>query len=336
MTRLPTISVIIPLYNKAAYVERAVQSALSQIPGPDEVLVIDDGSTDDGLARLERFAGDSRVRIVRQKNAGEGAARNRGLSEMRGELAAFLDADDEWLPGHLEGILELSLRFPEAGILATGFRSVGPNGVLVETTVSADGPVLIPNYFEAAGGAYFLHISSCAVRRSASEEAGGFVEGEPLGADLDFYARVALRRPVAYHPAISGLYYAAIAGSAIHAQRWNSHYPPVVRLLRKARAGGSVPPELARSAQEYADWILAEHALTGLCAGYRSGARALLDQVQRRRRAPFRTAELVRLGAGWLPLALLRAFIRWRRSRFSVAGTSGRNGVINRVLYADG
>jgi glycosyltransferase involved in cell wall biosynthesis len=333
------VSVIVPLYNKAAYVERAVESALSQAPAPDEVLVIDDGSTDDGLARLERFAGNARLRIVRQNNAGEGAARNRGLAEMRGELAAFLDADDEWLPGHLADLLELRSRFPEAGILATGFRTVNRKGVVVETTMPANGPAAVPNYFQTARGAYFLHISSCAVSKRVSDDAGGFAEREAMGADLEFYARVSLRHPMAYHPRVSGIYYAAIPGSAVHAKEWNSQFPPVVRFLRAALADGEVPREvpreLAHAAREYADWVLAEHAVTGVSRGHRRCAAAILAQVQPRQGWPFGPEKLVRLGLRWLPLTALRTLIRLRRSRYSLVGARARNGVVQRVLHAD-
>ena len=151
-----------------------------------------------------------------------------------------------------------------------------------------------------------------------------------MGADLDFYARVALQYPVALHPVISGVYYADNPGSAIHAQRWNSHRPPVVRLLWAPRVA---TPPLARSAAEYADWILAEHALTGLCSGHRSDAVRLLGQIRSRRCTPFRSPRLVRFLAQWLPMAFLRVLIRWRRSRFAVSNLSGRHTVVNRVLH---
>ncbi len=96
----PRVSVIVPLFNKAAFVRRALDSIAAQIYRDFEVIVVDDGSTDDG-ARIALDYPDPAFRTIQQPNAGPGAARNRGLAEAQGELVAFLDADDRWLPAYL-------------------------------------------------------------------------------------------------------------------------------------------------------------------------------------------------------------------------------------------
>jgi glycosyltransferase involved in cell wall biosynthesis len=95
----PPISVVIPVFNGEGTIARAIGSALSQDPQPFDVVVVDDGSTDGTRAVAGRFG--ERVRFVTQPNAGAAAARNRALREARGEFVAFLDADDEFLPGRL-------------------------------------------------------------------------------------------------------------------------------------------------------------------------------------------------------------------------------------------
>src|SRR5712691_2909381 len=117
----PAISVVIPLYNKAAYIERTLDSIRRQTWTDFEVVVVNDGSTDGSGAMAANF-GDPRFRVVTQRNAGEGAARNRGIAESQADLIAFLDADDCWETSFLEAIAGLSARYPDAGILATGYR----------------------------------------------------------------------------------------------------------------------------------------------------------------------------------------------------------------------
>ena len=114
------VSVIIPLFNKAPYIERALESVASQTFRDFELIVVDDGSTDDGPARVEKFS-DPRLRLIRQENAGPGSARNRGLREAKGEFVAFLDADDEWLPNFLLESVRLLDLHAEAAAVTSGY-----------------------------------------------------------------------------------------------------------------------------------------------------------------------------------------------------------------------
>lgn len=144
------ISAVIPTYNRAELVIRAIQSALAQTRPPDEVVVVDDGSTDDTSARVAGFG--HRVRYVRQSNAGGAVARNRGVEAATGEWVAFLDSDDVWTPHHLER-MEQAIRATSGSALfyfgdtertsteagaslweLAGFRVVGPHELRPDAT----------------------------------------------------------------------------------------------------------------------------------------------------------------------------------------------------------
>ena len=121
----PILSVVIPTRNRAYLVGEAIESALNQRPGQVEVIIVDDGSTDDTAKVVtERFG--SRVRLLRTpERRGAGAARNAGLRVARGELVAFLDDDDLWLPGKLESELNALEQFPDAdGVVSDSLQFV--------------------------------------------------------------------------------------------------------------------------------------------------------------------------------------------------------------------
>ena len=113
-------SVIMPLYNKAPYVRKAAESVVAQTCKDWELVVVDDGSVDSG-GEIVKSINDSRIRLVRQDNAGVSAARNRGVAGTTSPYICFLDADDWWEPTFLEEMAQLIERYPDAGIYGTGY-----------------------------------------------------------------------------------------------------------------------------------------------------------------------------------------------------------------------
>lgn len=121
-------SIIIPLYNKALYVRRALDSIAAQTFSDFEVIVVDDGSTDEGASIVASYP-DTRFRLIKQSNAGPGAARNNGIAQAQGEFIASLDADDEWLPTYLEESLRLLEGFnDEVASISSGYIE-SPSGL---------------------------------------------------------------------------------------------------------------------------------------------------------------------------------------------------------------
>lgn len=117
---MPLVSIVIPLFNKASYVLRTLESLAAQTETDFEAIVVDDGSSDGGADLVANF-GDPRFRLIRQGNAGPGAARNRGLREAGAPYVAFIDADDMWLPQFLEENYALLQRYPSAAVLSCGW-----------------------------------------------------------------------------------------------------------------------------------------------------------------------------------------------------------------------
>ncbi len=112
------VSIIIPLYNKAGYIGRALESVFSQSLQDFEIIVVDDGSTDNGVEIVESYK-DDRLRIVRQANSGPGAARNRGIKNSRRDYIAFLDADDQWLDSFLQTSIDNLQSYPDCALSVT-------------------------------------------------------------------------------------------------------------------------------------------------------------------------------------------------------------------------
>lgn len=129
MTEKPVVSIVMPAYNVAWCVARAIDSVLAQSLRGFELIVVNDGSTDDTRQVLQRY-GDT-LKVIDQDNAGMSAARNTGIRAARGEYVAFLDADDWWLPEKLSRQLELMRARPELGFCSTAARVENPQGEFV-------------------------------------------------------------------------------------------------------------------------------------------------------------------------------------------------------------
>ena len=195
------ISVVIPLYNKEKSIATALNSVLAQTSQDFEVVVVDDGSTDDGAAIVEQYT-DPRIRLIRQENAGVSAARNRGIAEAKGEYVAFLDADDEWLPEFLEEIVALQKEFPACRAQATNyiFNSYGVKSSTILRKIPFKGEHgVLTNYFVVASCSHPpVWTSAVCIERKLLQEIGGFPVGVKSGEDLLVWANVAVRTQWAY------------------------------------------------------------------------------------------------------------------------------------------
>lgn len=202
MLGIPEVSVVIPLFNKGPYIARALNSVLAQTFTDFEVILVDDGSTDDGVEIIKGF-NDPRIHLFQQENQGVSAARNRGIKEAQSDLVAFLDADDEWSSAHLDIIIKLRTLFPEAGLFTTAYIDKGPSR---RTSVAKFYGIpeqpwegLIKNYFKSAAFGFSPIISSTAgIPKKILLEIGGFNNNERFTEDLDLWAKIAIKYPIAF------------------------------------------------------------------------------------------------------------------------------------------
>ena len=187
----PLISVIIPTYNRAWVVGEAIDSVLAQDYGHFELIVVDDGSTDETARVLDAY-GD-RVFVIRQPNRGVSAARNRGIEAAGGELVAFLDSDDYWLPGKLAGQVAFFHSRGEAMICQTEEIWVR-NGVRVNPKKRHKKPSGM--IFEPSLALCLVSPSAVMMRKNLFDAVGLFDENLPACEDYDLWLRVASRFPV--------------------------------------------------------------------------------------------------------------------------------------------
>ncbi len=186
------VSVIIPTYNRAALLKEAIESVRSQTYANWELIVVDDGSTDDTQSIISQNR-DSRIRYFYQKNAGVSAARNRGIEESRSPLIAFLDSDDLWVPEKLERQVHVMKQHPETGLL---YGQVGRYSISDSNRSEVEplkGLMTVP---ELLNGPRTLFTSTVIVRRACLEQAGLFDTELHVGEDFDLFLRIAEKYPV--------------------------------------------------------------------------------------------------------------------------------------------
>jgi glycosyltransferase involved in cell wall biosynthesis len=195
------VSAIIPTYNRETLVTEAIDSILVQTYSRIEIIVVDDGSTDDTLARLRRYG--NRIRVISQNNAGPAAARNRGIAVSNGDLVAFLDSDDLWLPAKVERQVALLHKVGKLSpCCLCNIKMHRSEGETTSFGLAALNPVvdegICVNVDEILATRFILFNQGIAVRRDVLEKIGGFDEGLWLLEDHEFALRLSLEGPWAF------------------------------------------------------------------------------------------------------------------------------------------
>ena len=272
-------SVIIPLWNKGESISSALQSVADQTYADFEVIVVDDGSTDDGPRQVEAVA-STNARLVRQPNMGGGAARNTGATLAKHRWLAFLDADDLWLPGHLAELDRIRGLFPAAGLIGTAYwisQSRVPRPVN-----DVAGAIEEIDYFSSIGsGEDPLWVSSAAIPKDVWTQMGGFAP-RSISTDSEMWAKIALQHSVAVSRRRTAIYVTGSGGVIDGARRRFIGNPPqtladlsATPALVANELEASTCPEKRRSLERFIDRYVGWFVMSSAGVGDIESIRAL-------------------------------------------------------------
>ena len=266
----PVVSVIIPTYNRAHLLEKALKSVFAQTYKDYEVIVVDDGSTDGTADVVAKFG--TEVRYFTQSNRGVGAARNRGLKEARGRYVAFLDDDDTWLPAKLERQVAVMEGHPTLGFLYGVAQVVGEDGKFLGNKPAQTHPDTLEELLRMN----FIPVLTVLARREYIQAVGGFDEGLSGYDDYHLWIRLAARYDfcgLEEGLAIYRLSKNCVSASLIHM------YEEQVRMFEKVLSDSALKPyrSLLKTRLAVGHYLLAKELYLGRL--YRRAARHFAEAI---------------------------------------------------------
>ena len=277
-TSIPRVSVIVPVYNRAAAVRAAAASVLGQTYRDFELILLDDGSTDDSGRLIDELAAEnpSLIRCYHQENAGAAAARNRGIAFSQGEYICFLDSDDEWLPEKLAIQVDFMDRHPKVALCYVWALVVDARGTVIRRMAARAGRDTYRKLF------YLNPIaptSGTMVRRSVLDEVGVFDIGLRTRQDWDLWFRIARLYAVREIPRFLARYLSAGTGISANLERTAEDNRAVLdRALQRDRETGG---PMHRQEKRILAFLSLRLAYSYLQAGDYTQFRARLSDVLR-------------------------------------------------------
>ncbi|MDA9981290.1 glycosyltransferase [Gammaproteobacteria bacterium] len=205
-----TIAAVIPSYNNAAFLPDTVRSIRTQTTPVNEIIIVDDGSTDKTAEVVQTLGSD--IRYIHQDNAGPSAARNRGAGAAETDFIAFLDADDRWTNGRIERQLGVMERYSQVALVAGDMQEIDNDNAVLAPSVLARHNML--QFFEDLAGApvpdafallmriNFIPTGTVLIRKAAFDDTGGFSKDIRYGEDLEVWAKIASKHPIVCLPEV--------------------------------------------------------------------------------------------------------------------------------------
>ncbi|QZA82028.1 glycosyltransferase family 2 protein [Deefgea piscis] len=244
------ISIVVPLFNKSDYILATLESILKQTYSNFEILIVDDGSTDDGAIKVKQVQ-DSRIQLIQVPNGGVARARNIGIEKANGDLVCFLDADDLYHPLYLQTIVSMAEQFPDHGWYSTAYRRLAVQQMSVEqlNTSGIDTSVEVTDFYnqKIKYGAFFCTNTVAIWRCHLSTMQPCFPIGESMAEDLDLWFRLAERFSLRHCSAELSAYRVGISNSLCANNTQTALWPAFLRLEQRALTG-QISTELLDSA----------------------------------------------------------------------------------------
>jgi glycosyltransferase involved in cell wall biosynthesis len=303
------VSVVLPCYNAASYLARALDSVLAQTDTDWGLCAVDDGSTDETANILEQYSND--VLHFRQPHAGQAAARNRGIRMSDSPYIAFLDADDYWLPNKLERQVAVLRQNPNVGLVCSDCATLKEDKLAGAYFESATVP-RTGKLFERLARECFIFTPTVVVRRKCLEDVGLFNESLVVSEDFDLWLRIAARWEIAVVPEVLAVRDTRPEGlsSTTRPEIYLENGIAALESVKSACKGLS--PGESRALQSA---IAERYYVYGsylLASGVRNESRTKLADALRRQPAHFRA--WIKLGLSFLPIGVSRRLMEARRT----------------------
>ncbi|HGY56247.1 MAG TPA: glycosyltransferase [Caldithrix abyssi] len=221
------VSVVMAAYNAGPYIEDAIESVLAQEYRNVELLVVNDGSTDDTEKRVQKYLNNSKVKYFAQQNLGQAKAKNKGIREAKGTYIAFLDADDKWTPDKLSQQIPCFDKSEKIGVVFTNFALMAEDGTILGSTDrkfysgNLTARLLIENVVTGM---------SSVVKRECFDKVGLFDESLPMGIDYDLWLRISVHYEFFFLDKVLYLY-RQWPGQMSHKHR--DRYKNAIRIMQK-------------------------------------------------------------------------------------------------------
>lgn len=256
---MPAVSVIVPTYNYARFIRDCLDSIFSQTFKDLEVIVVDDGSTDNTEEVLEKYRGD--IHYIHQENKGLPAARNRGIRSAQGEFLAFLDSDDLWLPGKLEEQIRVLRKDTDMGIVFSDASAFSEEGVIQESILKEE-DICIGQCFQRLFMGNYLVMPTVVIRKKCLDKSGMFDESLTAVEDYDLWLRISVFYRVGFVDKVLAMY-------RVHPSNMSRDFCRLldneIRVIRKVieqypdfvkKMGRKVPARLCTLFNQYGlEWI---------------------------------------------------------------------------------